>query len=74
MDRLFGMQIPPDPPTYTWSSCGDDRVPFACPVCHSQKTVSKPPWVAGDVNTWVSGGVENYPCPTCNETGIVWRS
>ncbi len=48
--------------------------PFACPVCNGQKTVSKPPWVAGDQPTWsASNAWELYPCPSCNGAGIVWH-
>ncbi len=46
--------------------------PFCCPTCHGQGTVSKPPWVAGDQNTWVSSSVRSYPCPSCNGAGVLW--
>ena len=48
-------------------------IPFTCPTCHGHKTVSKPPWVAGDQMTWVSGGTEIYPCPSCNGSGVIWN-
>ena len=47
--------------------------PYACPVCNGQKTVSKPPWIAGDINEWAGSGTDNYECHTCNGTGIVWK-
>jgi len=47
--------------------------PHACPVCQGQRTVSKPSWIAGDINTWTTASAENYPCPTCDATGIVWE-
>lgn len=42
-----------------------------CPNCLGQKTVSKPPWIAGDVHQWVSSSMELYTCPTCNGKGYV---
>ena len=49
-------------------------VPFACPVCHGQGTVSRPPYIAGDMPFW-SGSTTNdsYPCRACDGTGIIWR-
>lgn len=48
-------------------------MPYQCPVCHGQKTVSKPPWIAGDQPTWSASTAHDlYPCPTCSGTGIVW--
>lgn len=44
-----------------------------CPNCHGQKTVSKPPWIAGDQTSWASDNVNLYPCPTCSGTGVVIR-
>lgn len=41
-----------------------------CPNCKGQKTVSRPPWVAGDVTEWATNG-ETYPCPTCDAKGYV---
>ena len=40
-----------------------------CPNCGGQKTVSKPPYIAGDVNSWVDSGTPTYPCPTCGGQG-----
>ncbi len=48
-------------------------IPFTCPTCHGQGTVSKPPYVAGDQSTWESTGTGLYPCPSCNGTGIIWN-
>ncbi len=48
-------------------------IPHACPVCNGQGTVSKPPWIAGDVTEWTSGDTQFYPCKACNGTGIVWE-
>ena len=49
------------------------KIPFTCPVCHGGQTVQKPPWVAGDQPTWVSAGTAQYPCLSCNGSGILWR-
>jgi len=32
-----------------------------CPNCGGQKTVSKPPYIAGDVNSWAAIGTPTYP-------------
>lgn len=42
-----------------------------CPYCKGQGTVSKPPWVAGDKDWWVSSGTQTYICPTCSGQGFV---
>lgn len=48
-------------------------IPHTCPVCGGQGTVSKPPWIAGDQNEWVSGTLEPYSCKACAGAGIVWE-
>ena len=50
-----------------------EEMPCACPVCYGQGTVSKPPWIAGDVQTWETGDTQLYPCPPCRGTGLVWK-
>lgn len=45
-----------------------------CPNCHGQKTVSRPPWMAGDQPTWESDGTGNYNCPTCQAMGYLFFS
>jgi RecJ-like exonuclease len=42
-----------------------------CPVCNGMGQQSRPPWVAGDAETWTTGDTSAYPCPACNATGIV---
>ena len=42
-----------------------------CPKCNGQGIVSKPPWVAGDVNEWISSGGGNYVCGVCNGAKII---
>jgi len=41
-----------------------------CPNCGGQKTLSKPPYIAGNINTWV-GDTSLYPCPTCDGRGWI---
>lgn len=41
-----------------------------CPVCDGQGIVSKPPWVAGDVEQWTSSE-SCYPCRPCNGSGVI---
>ena len=41
-----------------------------CPNCKGQKWVQKPPWIAGDQNTWSSTNAQ-YDCPTCNGKGYI---
>ena len=42
-----------------------------CPNCNGQRTVSRPPHVAGDQDTWISGNTGPYPCPTCDAKGYI---
>lgn len=44
---------------------------YPCPICHGHGTVSKPPWVPGDVDHWVSTSTMAYECRACQGTGIV---
>ena len=45
---------------------------FRCPVCQGCGTVSRPPWIAGDQETWVSSSAEIFPCKACGGTGLIW--
>lgn len=46
--------------------------PYLCPNCHGQKTVSKPPWIAGDQEVWSAANASDlYPCPTCDGKGYL---
>ena len=47
-------------------------VVYKCPVCGGQGEVNKPPWVAGDQETWVSTSSGPYLCQACNGQGIIW--
>jgi hypothetical protein len=48
------------------------RIPFKCPVCDGTGLVSKPPYVAGDQNEWVTSSCGPYPCHACSGSGIIW--
>lgn len=48
------------------------RIPFRCPVCQGSCLVSRPPYVAGDVDSWITSTTVVYECKACNGTGIVW--
>ena len=41
-----------------------------CPKCNGQGIVSKPPWVAGDVDTWNSTAT-THVCDLCNGAKII---
>ena len=50
-------------------------IPHKCPACNGQRTVSKPPNVAGDQDTWSANNAFNkYPCPACDGAGIIWEN
>lgn len=42
-----------------------------CPKCDGQGTVSKPPWVAGDVQQWQSSATTGYTCDVCHGAKII---
>ena len=41
-----------------------------CPKCDGQGTVSKPPWIPGDVNHWASTAT-SWPCDVCNGAKVL---
>ena len=41
-----------------------------CPKCNGQGIVSKPPWVAGDINEWTSSAA-SYVCDLCNGAKVI---
>lgn len=51
---------------------GENRKPHKCPVCDGTGKVSRPPWVAGDVDTWTDSQTGPYPCQPCDGKGIIW--
>lgn len=47
---------------------------YMCPCCNGAGTVSRPPWVAGDQETWASTDVRTYPCQACAGAGVLWKA
>ena len=48
----------------------DTRV-VKCPVCDGQGLVSKPPYLAGDQQTWGDSSCAPYPCKRCGGIGTL---
>jgi len=42
-----------------------------CPKCNGQGTVSKPPWIDGDINTWTDSQVGGYTCNLCGGKKVI---
>lgn len=42
-----------------------------CPKCNGQGIVSKPPWLAGDVNQWCASEY-THTCNLCNGAMILY--
>ena len=47
-------------------------IPHCCPVCNGAGTTAKPPYVAGDQETWYASDCR-FPCHACKGSGIVWE-
>jgi len=47
-------------------------IPFKCPVCDGQGLVNKPPYIAGDQQTWATSETGPYTCHACGGSGIIW--
>ena len=47
--------------------------PHTCPTCSGTGKVSRPPWLAGDINSWTDTGTRLYTCQSCMGKGILWR-
>ena len=45
----------------------------SCPVCSGTGLVSRPPYVAGDQQTWSTSSCGPWPCKACSGTGMVVR-
>lgn len=43
-----------------------------CPTCNGHGLTNRPPWVAGDQETWSSYSSGPYKCRACNGSGVVW--
>lgn len=41
-----------------------------CPKCNGQGQVSRPPYLAGDIDTWTSNQT-GYTCNVCHGDGII---
>jgi len=41
-----------------------------CPKCDGQGTVSKPPYIAGDVHEWVATAT-SWTCDVCNGAKVL---
>ena len=46
--------------------------PFKCPVCDGTGKVSRPPGVAGDIDSWSSSETGPYDCRACWGNAIIW--
>lgn len=46
------------------------RIWQLCPKCNGQGKVSKPPYIAGDINEWVGSSI-SYVCDVCNGVKII---
>ena len=62
----------PEPTVGTVTTSGPQVIPYVCPVCNGAGTVSRPPWVAGDVYSWPGSTCCTWPCRACNGTGVIW--
>lgn len=56
-----------------WRSNSSGLIPHCCPVCNGHGTVSRPPWVAGDAESWAHTDTGPYTCQACKGTGIIWE-
>jgi len=43
-----------------------------CPRCNGQKTVSKPPYLSGDIHEW-SSTQTSFQCGICKGVGMILR-
>lgn len=57
--------------SFAASGGSEAAIPHKCPVCNGTGLVSRPPYVAGDVEQWVSDQA-NHPCRPCAGSGIIW--
>lgn len=59
-------------PNYSYNT-SDHKQPYRCPVCDGTGLVSRPPNVAGDVESWPASETGPYQCKVCNGTGVLWN-
>ncbi len=48
------------------------KIPHKCPVCDGQGIVIKPPWVAGDQDTWMASSTVTHTCHKCDGEKVIW--
>lgn len=57
-----------------WVIPMNPQQPFKCPVCNGAGKVSRPPWVAGDVEIYsASNPMELFDCSACDGKGVIWK-
>lgn len=44
-----------------------------CPKCGGQGYVNKPPYIAGDQESWVANNTGGFKCPVCHGFKMVMR-
>ena len=77
VENIVGMTLPEETVT-SLKRCFEisvgsyyPSIPYQkCPKCDGQGTVSKPPYVPGDVNHWASTSAV-FPCDVCNGQKIM---
>ena len=47
------------------------KIPHKCPVCNGTGLVSRPPGIAGDVDTY-SSGQTTWKCTVCKGEKVLW--
>lgn len=48
-------------------------IPHKCPVCDGAGSISRPPWIPGDVPQWLASDTASHPCNACGGTGVLWE-
>ena len=47
--------------------------PYKCPVCDGTGKVSRPSYLAGDLQEWSGSSSGPFSCQACVGSGIVWK-
>lgn len=47
-------------------------VPYKCPACNGTGLVSRPPWIAGDLDNFTTSSCGPWPCKPCGGSGVLW--
>jgi len=45
--------------------------PIQCPICAGTGLVSRPPWIAGDIESYTTSTTGPYPCNACGGQGYI---